>query len=69
MGITFKVQKYPATEVTLYNSKVESLSIYKVKPAMLDLYLFLSILAYLGVLYVVIKVCRKPFISKNKKVS
>lgn len=56
IGVNFKVQKFPATEVTLYASKVESLSVYKVKPAMLDFYLFLVILAYLAALWGGIKV-------------
>jgi hypothetical protein len=51
IGVNFKQQKFPATEVALYSSKEESLSIYKVKPAMLDFYLFLVILGYLGALW------------------
>ena len=67
IGVTFKTQKYAATEVTLYNSKNETMSVYKVKPAMLDLYLFLVILGYIAALWVVIKFTGKTFVSKNKK--
>ena len=67
LGVSYKIQKYAAAEVTLYNSKKETMSIYKVKPAMLDLYLFLTILGYIAALWVVIKFTGKAFVSKNKK--
>ena len=65
LGVNFKQQKFPATEVTLYASKAESLSVYKVKPAMLDFYLFLVILAYLAALWGGMKVFTKQ--SKVKR--
>jgi len=64
LGVTFKQQKFPATEITLYSSKVESLSVFKVKPAMLDFYLFLVILAYLVLVWGGVKVASK---TSNKK--
>lgn len=67
MSVAFKVQKYAATEVTLYSSKAETMSVYKVKPAMLDLYLFLTILGYLAVLWLVLKTCGKVSTSKSKR--
>ena len=69
LGVNFKGQKFTASEVTLYNSKNETLSVYKVKSAMLDLYLFIAILGYLALLWGVIKIFGKPFISKSKKTS
>jgi hypothetical protein len=66
MEFNFKVQKFPAPDVTLYNSKQESLSVYKVKPAMLDLYIFLGVLGYLAVLWLVIKFLGKKFIKSKK---
>ena len=65
IGVNFKQQKFSATEVTLYSSKVESLSVYKVKPAMLDFYLFLVILAYLAALWGGIKLFTRQ--SKVKR--
>lgn len=64
IGVGFKQQKFPATEVTLYSTKVESLSVYKVKPAMLDFYLFLVILGYLVLVWGAVKVLSK---NSNKK--
>eukprot|EP00358_Blepharisma_japonicum_P004020 CAMPEP_0202947132 /NCGR_PEP_ID=MMETSP1395-20130829/10848_1 /ASSEMBLY_ACC=CAM_ASM_000871 /TAXON_ID=5961 /ORGANISM="Blepharisma japonicum, Strain Stock R1072" /LENGTH=448 /DNA_ID=CAMNT_0049648179 /DNA_START=178 /DNA_END=1524 /DNA_ORIENTATION=+ len=63
---TFKVQKYPVTDYTLYNTKGENLSVYKVKPAILDLYIFLGIFGYIIVLWGVIKVFGSPFVSKGE---
>lgn len=64
IGVVFKQQKFPATEVTLYSTKAENLSVFKVKPAMLDFYLFLAILGYLVLVWGSVKVLSK---SSNKK--
>lgn len=66
LGVGFKAQKFPATEVSLYKTKQETLMVYKVKPAMLDLYLFLSILGYLVVLWAIVKTFGGSAASKKK---
>lgn len=61
-----KTQKYQVTDYTLYNTKVETMSIYKVKPAILDLYIFIGIIGYIAVLYGVLKVFGGISFTKEK---
>jgi len=69
--------KKVATEVTakpfsletyaLYPSKVESLTAYHVKPAILDFYIFLGVLGYIALMCAVVKTCAGVTFFKSDK--
>jgi hypothetical protein len=50
-----KRKEYPLDEYTLYSSKPEKMEVYKVKSAILDFYLFLAVLGYIGALWATVK--------------
>lgn len=66
-GKTLKKKTFTLEDTTLYASKVETLSIYRVKPPILEFYIFLGVLSYIALLWVVISVCsRSLLVSKTK---
>jgi hypothetical protein len=66
-GKSLKKKAFPLDDTILYASKPESLNIYRVKPPILEFYIFLGVLGYLAVLWIAIGLCsRMSLVSKTK---
>jgi hypothetical protein len=55
-GLTAQRKSFTLEDFTLYNSKPETLTIQRVKPAILEFYIFLAVLAYITALWGLFKV-------------
>ena len=67
-GKSLKKKSFTLEDTTLYGSKVETLNIYRVKPPILEFYVFLAVMGYIAVLWVLVTVCGKlSFVTKKVK--
>ena len=67
VGMNLTSQEFQLSEFTFYDSKVETLKVYKVKPPILDFYVFLGTLSYIAVLWALLKFCGNLRFAKQKK--
>jgi len=66
-GKSLKKKAFPLDDTILYGSKPETLNIYRVKPPILEFYIFLGVLGYLAALWVGIGLCsRMTLVGKAK---
>lgn len=67
-GKSLKKKSFALEDTTLYASKVETLNIYRVKPPILEFYVFLSVMGYIAALWVLVTMCGKmSLVSKKEK--